>query len=130
MSKEKDIVTSFITSAAELRVDDAVALIADDCECWYTGGGSVSREAFVAGMRFLLSQVAELGPVLIKEMIQEGNRVAVEYANKLKQKNGMLYDNAYQSKMVVVNGKITVMREYLDSAHVAQVFGSFAPANV
>jgi ketosteroid isomerase-like protein len=31
--------------------------------------------------------------------------------------------------MVIENGKITVMREYLDSAHVAQVFCSFAPAN-
>ncbi len=128
MSKEKNVVTAFITAAAELRVDDAVELIADDCECWYTGRGSVSREDFVAGMRFLLSEVAEPGPVLIKEMIQEGNRVAVEYANKLQLKNGRLYDNAYQSKMVIENGKITVMREYLDSAHVAQIFGSFAPA--
>jgi ketosteroid isomerase-like protein len=128
MSKEKAIVTAFITAAAELRVDDAIQLIADDCECWYTGGGLVSREDFVAGMRFLLGQVAEPGPVLIKEMIQEGNRVAVEYANKLKLRNGRLYDNAYQSKMVIENRKITVLREYLDSAHVAQVFGSFAPA--
>jgi len=70
MSKEKEIITEFITAAAELRVDDAVKLIADECECWYTGGGSVSREDFLAGMRFLLSQVAEPGPVLIKEMIR------------------------------------------------------------
>lgn len=31
ISKEKEIITEFITAAAELRVDDAVKLIADEC---------------------------------------------------------------------------------------------------
>ena len=127
MSKEKDIVVQFITAGANLQPDVIDSLVAENCECWFTGGGKVSRDDFVNGARFLLSSAIEPGPVIINDIIQEGNKLAVEYENILPMKNGRTYHNHYQSKFVVEDGKITVIHEYLDSAHVAEVFGGNAP---
>ena len=124
------VVTEFIRASAELRVEDSIALMADDCECWFTGVGSVPREAFVNGMRALLGAVTAPGPVIINDIMSDGERVAVEYENKLPLNNGKLYHNHYHSKFVVRDGKITVIREYLDSAHVADVLQGINPNEV
>lgn len=124
---EQKIVTDFLTAGAESRAEDAIALLDPDCECWYTGAGRVTRDVFVNGMRALLAAKAGAGEMIVNDIIQEGNKVAIEYENIWPLKNGKLYHNHYQSKFVVENGKITVIREYLDSAHVADVLQGIAP---
>lgn len=128
MSRDaKEVVVEFIRAAAEGRIEDSIALVDENCECWFTGGGRVSREFFVNGMRMLLAATSGPGPILIKEILQDGNRLAVEYENRFPLRNGRLYNNHYHSKFVVENGKLTVIREYLDSAHVAEVLQGIAP---
>ena len=126
LDEPKDVVLEFLNAFPEGRIEDAIALMADDCECWYTGAGTVSRDDFANGMRALNAAVESV-VCTIKEIIQEGNRIAVEYSNRAPLKNGKLYTNTYHSKFVVENGKITVIREYLDSLHVAQVLRGIAP---
>ena len=123
----KVVVTQFIRAGAELRADDAIAMMSDDCECWFTGGGAFSRDQFAQGIRMLLGAATEPGPVLIKDIIQEGDKVAVEYESKFPLRNGRLYHNRYHTKFKVTDGKIAVVREYLDSAHVADVLAGIAP---
>lgn len=123
----KAIVTEFIKAGAELRADDLIAMMSDDCECWFTGGGSLSRDQLAQGVRMLLGAAVGPGPVIINDIIQEGDKIAVEYENKFPLRNGRFYHNHYHTKFEVKGGKITVMREYLDSAHVADVLAGIAP---
>lgn len=110
----KQVVQAFLDHAAAGRTEEAIALIADDCECWYTGAGSVSRDDLVNGMRILQGMAAGGTRFPITEMIQEGDRVAVEYVGHMPLTNGRTYANTYHSKLVVRDGKIIVFREYLN----------------
>ena len=65
------------------------------------------------------------GPIVvnIKEMIAEGDKVVVEAKGKARALNGKDYNNDYCIIVTVQNGKITDMRENLDSELVTEVFG-------
>lgn len=52
----------------------------------------------------------------------EDDRVALEMESYAVKSNGIVYNNFYHFLVVLSNGKITSLREYLDTLHVKQVF--------
>lgn len=54
-------------------------------------------------------------------MIAEGDTVALEWRVRARTALGADYDNAYCAIFVVRDGRIAVVREYLDSAYAAAV---------
>lgn len=52
----------------------------------------------------------------------EGDRVAIEVESYAVKTNGTVYNNFYHFLVVVSDGKIKAIREYLDTIHVKQVF--------
>ncbi len=52
----------------------------------------------------------------------EGDRVALEMESYGKKANGTVYYNHYHFLVTVADGKITTLREYMDTYHVKQVF--------
>jgi ketosteroid isomerase-like protein len=54
-------------------------------------------------------------------LIAEGDTVALEWRVRARSRRGGDYDNAYCGIFVVRNGRIAVVREYLDSGYAASV---------
>jgi ketosteroid isomerase-like protein len=75
---------------------------------FFAGGGSIFTEG---------------GPVIeITGVTAEGERVAIEGAGRGPLRNGRQYDNRYHFLVEVRDGRVRSVREYMDSAHVADVF--------
>ena len=75
---------------------------------FFAGGGSI----FEAG-----APTIEVTGVTV-----EGERVAIEGTGRAKLRNGRDYDNTYHFLVIVRDGRALSVREYMDSAHVADVF--------
>lgn len=56
----------------------------------------------------------------------EGNRVALEAESYGTARSGRLYNNLYHLLVLLEDGKIKTVREYLDSGHATEVLGSAA----
>ena len=75
---------------------------------FFAGGGSI----FEAG-----------APTIeVTGVTAEGERVAIEATGRGRLRNGRDYDNSYHFLMIVRDGRVLSVREYMDSQHVADVF--------
>jgi ketosteroid isomerase-like protein len=54
----------------------------------------------------------------------EGNRVALEAESYGTTRSGKLYNNLYHLLVLLENGKIKTVREYLDSGHATEVLST------
>jgi hypothetical protein len=54
----------------------------------------------------------------------EGNRVALEAESYGMARSGKLYNNLYHLLVLLEDGKIKTVREYLDSGHATEVLGT------
>lgn len=127
-AENKALVTRFWETFSAGRYDDAVAMLSDDATWWVAGNtdlsGTYSKSEFAA----LLGQVTGSAPdgirVTPKLLTAEDDRVSVEAESYAEISNGKTYRNIYHFMMIVREGKICAVREYLDTEHVTEVFGS------
>ena len=88
--------------------------------------GELTDEQFAE----LVAGIAEGAPngirVTPKEITAEDDRVAMEAESYGEMSNGKVYNNRYHLQHVVRDGKLLAVREYLDTQHVQDVFGSAA----
>ncbi|MEQ8230145.1 MAG: nuclear transport factor 2 family protein [Gammaproteobacteria bacterium] len=127
IAENKAVVTRFWEAFSAARYDDAVAMLSDDATWWVAGdtdlSGTYSKSEFAA----LLAQVTALAPngitVTPKLLTAEDDRVSVEAESLGAISNGKTYRNIYHFMMVVRDGRICAVREYLDTEHVTEVFG-------
>jgi len=57
----------------------------------------------------------------VKAMTAEGERVAIEAESYGKHISGKIYNNLYHFLMVIRNGKISELKEYMDTMHANEV---------
>jgi len=74
-----------------------------DVKAWLTG-------SFPEGLKFT-----------VKAMTAEGERVAIEAESYGKHISGKIYNNLYHFLMVIRNGKISELKEYMDTMHANEV---------
>jgi ketosteroid isomerase-like protein len=129
MSKDpRDVVVDFLTRGAEGKMEEAIALLADEVEFWYTGVNDVTRDDLIGGMRGMAPLIAPGGGIRVVDILTDGDRVAIEYVGNILLKTGKVYANTYHTKFIVKDGKITCMREYLDPNIVMNAFGALSTA--
>jgi len=113
-------------------VDGALDLLADDAVWWIAGkpgeqpASGAHDKAWIA--RLLGRMTAQLDgpmPMTVLGMIAEGDKVAVEVQGHGKLRDGRRYENEYHFAITVRDGKISTVREYLDTQHVVATW--FAP---
>ena len=124
----KDVTIRFFELGCGGKTEEAIALLADDVEFWYTGVENVTRQDLIDGMRGMAPMIAPGGGIELVDILAEGERVAIEYRGHIPLKNGKVYANTYHTKMIVRDGKITCMREYLDPLIVMNAFGAMSTA--
>ena len=123
--RNKEIVSEFFQKFSAGKTDEAFSLVRDDVSWWVPGDlpfsgtktkaeylqvvGSIQR-GFPGGLR--------LEPT---SMIAEGDKVAVEVESKGRHANGRDYANKYHFLMTLEDGKITAVKEYMDTLHLYQL---------
>lgn len=104
-------------------------LLADDATWWLPGKpGQLplvgSRNKAQIG-RLFQSMAGQLdGPLkmTVKSAIAEGDEVAMEVESLGHLKNGRIYDQEYHFRITIRDGKISAVREYLDTLLVQAVW--------
>ena len=72
----------------------------------------------IGTVRSVIPEGMKLTPT---EWTAEGDRFALEMESYGKLANGKVYNNLYHFLVTVSDGKIKVLREYMDTHHVKQV---------
>jgi len=127
----KRLVLEFLGHYAHGRYEDALALLAEDCSWWLPGhpeefpaAGSVDK----ATVRRRLTANLKLLPhgleITTGAITAEDDRVAIEAESKATTLQGRLYHNRYHFLFVIRDGKIRLVKEYLDTLHVREVLGA------
>jgi ketosteroid isomerase-like protein len=121
----KQIVTDFLKKFSASDYDSALEMMAEDGTWWVAGSMPISGTKTKAEFVQLLAGVGEMidGPLTIDPyaMTAEGDRVAVEATSSAEHVNGKSYRNEYHFLFVVKNGRISAVKEYLDTMHANDV---------
>jgi uncharacterized protein len=124
----KAVVEDFWQTFSAGRYDAALAMLADDAT-WLVQGttvlsGTYTKPQFEALLREVTTQAPNGIRVTPKLMTAEDDRVSVEAESYGEITNGKTYQNIYHFMFVIRDGKIAAVREYLDTEHVTDIFGS------
>lgn len=128
LADNKQLVTDFWAAFSAGNYDGALAMLSDDATWWVAGSTALSGTYNKTEFADLLGQVTPLAPqglsVTPKLLTAEDDRVTVEAESYGEITNGKTYKNIYHFMMVIKDGKLSAVREYLDTEHVTDVFGS------
>jgi len=123
----KTLVTKFWETFSAGQFDDAVAMLTDDATWWVAGSTALSGTYTKPEFAKLLGDVTGSAPdgirVTPKQLTAEDNRVSIEAESYADISNGKTYRNIYHFMMECRDGKISAVREYLDTEHVTDVLG-------
>ncbi len=127
--QNKQIVGKFFERFSAADVGGTLELL-DDAIIWRAmgreGGLPMSGEMDKSAIGGLIENVKAAFPDGMRltptGWTAEGDRVALEMESYAVKRNGIVYNNFYHFLVILSNGKITSIREYLDTLHVKQVF--------
>lgn len=126
LEENKAVVTRFWENFSDGKYEDALAMLSDDATWWVGGTTALSGTYTKPEFAKLLEQVTPMAPdgirVTPKQLTAEGDRVSVEAESYGEINNGRTYRNVYHFMMVVKDGKLAAVREYLDTEHVTATF--------
>jgi uncharacterized protein len=104
-------------------------LMADDATWWLPGKpgqlpvvGTRNKAQIAKLFHAMASQLEGPLKMTVKSAIGEGDQVAMEVESLGHLKNGRTYNQEYHFRMVVQGGRISAVREYLDTLHVQAVW--------
>ena len=105
-------------------------LYADDFVLWSPGGLPFSGNHTKAEALQFTDAILSLFPqglrFTITGMTAEGERVAVEAESRGRHLSGKDYCNQYHFLLVIHDGRIVQLKEYMDTAHASAVLASSA----
>ena len=129
--ENKKLVLGFFEDMSAGNVESFLGAMADNATWWVAGNpkdfplaGTKTKAEFTQ----LLGGIGQAMPkglkITPKGVTAEGNRVAVEAESYGEHANGKIYNNLYHFLVECENGKITAVREYLDTIHAKDVLAS------
>jgi hypothetical protein len=127
LANNKALVRRFWEAFSRSDFDTVMDLLADDVSWWVAGSTGISGTYDKAGLKELFTNVAggtktgvRVTPTV---MTAEEDRVAMEALSEAETLDGKIYKNDYHFQHVIKDGKLAVVREYMDPEHVREVFG-------
>lgn len=127
-TQSKETVQSFFERFSETDVDGALALL--DADVFWQAMGLNSNPPVDTrmdrdGIAELIKKMRERMPDGLRltptGWTVEGDRVAMEMESYGTKANGTVYNNFYHFLVTLKDGKITAIREYMDTLHLKQV---------
>ena len=127
--RNKEIVRTFFERFSTADVPEALALLADSV-VWRVmgqqGGLPMSGEMDKEAIGALILSVKQAIPDGLKltptGWTAEGERVALEMESYGEMTGGAVYHNRYHFLATVIDGRITALREYMDTDQVKRLF--------
>jgi ketosteroid isomerase-like protein len=124
--RNKKLAAEFFERFSNSDIAGALNTMTDDATWWIAGkAGStptagIQDKARIARIfESMVKQLKDGMKMTVKSSIAEGDKVALEVVSLGELKNGRLYNNEYHFLVTIRDGKISAVREYLDTQHVA-----------
>ena len=121
----KQLARRFFACFSANDIAGALDTMAEDATWWIAGKPghipSAGPHSKAQMARMFQAMAAELKDGLrftVRNVIAEGAQVAIELESYGELRNGRVYNNEYHTVMIVRDGKIRQVREYLDTFHV------------
>ena len=125
----KKIATEFFARFDGNDVAGALAMMSEDCNWWIAGKagsnpsvGDHTKEQMARMFRAMGKALKGGLRMTVKSAIAEGERVALEVVSRGELSNGRVYEQEYHMLMTVRDGKISLVKEYLDTHHVNDIW--------
>ena len=80
--------------------------------------GTHDKQQIARVFHGMLGQLKNGLRMTVKGAIAEGDQVALEVVSHGELRNGRVYDQEYHMLITIRDGKISAVREYLDTQHV------------
>jgi hypothetical protein len=121
----------FFQALGSRDTETIAELYADDIEVWVAGSlpfsGSYNREQAIRGVEGLHDSFPDGLEFTIKGVTEQRDRIALEVESRGVHVSGKAYHNQYHYLLIIRDGKIHGIREYLDTLHAQQVIVEGAP---
>ncbi len=128
------IVNDFFSSLKKGDAAGIASCFSEDAVVWTPGDNWFSGEHTPDEIQGLAAQILSQFPDGIRlepvAVTREGERIAVEATGEGRHIDGRTYRNAYHMLFVVRDGKICVLKEYMDTALAGEFLGRDAPPSV
>ena len=120
MYDNKSVVVDFFNTASMEGIDALRKFATDDMTFWSVGPGEIDLESYLSLVETFIESKAD-APIkfTVKDVIAEGDSVVAEVEGYCPMRSGKIYANKYLFKLLMRDGKIAKIREYCDTAHLA-----------
>ena len=125
IEQNKKLATDFFARFSANDIAGALDLMTDDATWWIAGkpdqlpaAGEYSKERVARLLHNMGGQLKNGLKMTVKGAIAEGDKVAVEAESYGELQNGRIYNQGYHFLITIRDGKISSVREYLDTQHV------------
>ena len=123
--QNKKLAADFFARFSANDIAGALDLMTDDATWWIAGNpdqlpvaGEHSKERIARLFYNMAGQLKDGLKLTVKSSIAEGDRVALEVESLGELQNGRIYNQQYHLLITISDGKISAVREYLDTQHV------------
>lgn len=123
--ENKALVSEVFACFTANDIAGALDRMADDVTWWISGkpehlpAAGVYNKEKIGGLFYRMDGQLKHGlKMTVKGLVAEGDKVAVEMESYGELRNGRVYNNEYHMLMTIRDGKISEVREYLDTQHV------------
>ena len=131
VEENKRLVLDFLGHYAGGRYAAALAMLADDARWWLPGhphefpaAGWVDKATVERRLAANLKLLPHGLEVTTGAITAEDDRVAIEAESRARLVDGRLYHNRYHFLFVLRDGRIAVVKEYLDTLHAREALGA------
>ena len=125
IEQNKRLASEFFDRFTANDVAGALGLMSDDATWWIAGkpdrlpaAGVYSKERVARLLHNMVGQLPNGLKMTVKSMIAEGDSVAVEAESYGELRNGRIYNQEYHFLLTIRDGRISAVKEYLDTQHV------------
>jgi len=125
IEQNKQVARTFFDRFSAGDITGALAMMTDDATWWIAGNpeqlaaaGDHSKAQMARLFDNMIGQLPNGLKMTVKHLIAEDDRVAVEVESNGELRNGRVYNQQYHFAITMRDGKISGVREYLDTQHV------------
>jgi ketosteroid isomerase-like protein len=117
----KSIARQFIDYLRAQDFEGVTSLMSDDMTWWDVMRGTLSNADYLDAAKKFGEFYQTPIQLTIHGMTAEEDRVAIELESYVKMKKDLIYNNTYHILLTLKDGKITSVREYLNTKHVMDI---------
>jgi uncharacterized protein len=129
IEQNKKLAAEFIARFNDNDITGALDTMAEDATWWIAGkqglvltSGDHNKKQISSILYNMAGQLKNGLKMEVKNLIAEGDKVAVEVESYGELRNGRIYNNEYHFLITIRDGKISTVREYLDTQHVFETW--------